>query len=334
MSLISIVIPTQNRPDLLDETLVSVTSQTLAPSEIIIIDDGSSPPVDTLKLKEKFGETIVVFRNDVARGLAFSRNFGVEMATADYVVHLDDDDLYASDALEAAYSVLSNDPSLDLVFIGAIGFGASSEHFNRVQPDAVNRVIALGGGQETNSGLVYFDRSLFKALLHSVPIAFQRVMLRRETWHKIGALRRSAYRLNPGVIDDEAAKRCITGPLRDSEWALYAGVVCNKTALINRPLYLQRCARQGYSSQPANKALHRQQNLIIKNQLLRASQALPEFLNWKSEIRNSVATVHFDAAYAFFKDGNRCQSWQHLWQALTLRPHARYFKFAIRTLFP
>ena len=334
MGLISIVIPTQNRPDLLDEALFSVTSQTLAPTEIIVVDDGSLPPVDALKLRRKHGETVVVLRNESARGLAFSRNLGVEAATGDYVVHLDDDDMFAPDALETAFSVLSNDPSQDLVFIAAVGFGSSSEHFNRVQPEAVGRVIALGAGRESADGLIYFDHDLFKALLHSVPIAFQRVMLRRETWHKISALRRSAYRLNPGVIDDEAAKRCITGPLRDSEWALYAGAVCKKTALINRPLYLQRCAGQGYSSQPANKGLHRQQNLIIKNQLLRASQSLPEFRNWKSEIRDSVATVHFDAAYALFQEGNRRQTWQHLWQALKLRPHARYFKFAIRTLFP
>ncbi|OYY94854.1 MAG: hypothetical protein B7Y41_04665 [Hydrogenophilales bacterium 28-61-23] len=334
MDAVSVIIPTQNRPALLDEAIQSLMSQTLPPAEVIVVDDGSNPVVDPVALEAKFGPSVRVLRNEIPRGLAYSRNMGVEYANSEYVTHLDDDDLLAPSALREAYEVLKKNPNLDLVFFAAEGFGPNAEHFNRVQPEAVARVINLAGGREIDPGLFYFDRALIKALLQTVPIAFQRVMLRRETWHEVSALRRRAYCLELALPDDDVAKLRITGPLRDSEWAVYAGAVCKKAVLINRPLYLQRCAGQGYSSQPAMKDLHMRQNLSIKTQLLRASLALPELEAWRPEIRDSVAATHFDAAYASFHGGQRLLCWRHLWQAILLRPRLTYMRFALRTIFP
>lgn len=334
MNTVAVVVPTQNRPALLDEALQSLVSQTLPPAEIIVVDDASTPPVDRDALAEKFGPTVRVLRNETARGLAYSRNSGVEASSSDYVTHLDDDDLLAPEALAEACAVLSNDPGLDLVFLDVEGFGPRAEHFNRVQPEAVARAITLGGGQEGKPDLVHFGDALIKALLRTVPIAFQRVMLTPATWHRVSALRWQAYRLDPAVPDDAAAKSSITGPLRDSEWAVYAGAVCRNTALIRKPLYLQRCAGQGYSSQPANIEWHMRQGLVIKTQLQRAAQALPEFLAWEKEIRNSLASSQFDAAYHFFRLGDRKTSWRHLWQALRLKPDPAYLRFALRMWLP
>lgn len=334
MSTVSVIIPTQNRPALLEEALLSLINQTLPPAEVIVVDDGSTPAVDRDALLAKFGPMVRVVRNEVSRGLAYSRNRGVEAASGDYVTHLDDDDLLAPEALSVAYAALSNDPELDLVFLGVEGFGPRAEHFNRVQPQAVARAIALAGGREQGPDAVYFGRDLIKALLRTVPIAFQRVMLTRTTWYKVSALRWRAYRLDPAVPDDAAAQLCITGPLRDSEWALYAGAICQKTALINRPLYLQRCAGQGYSSQPANLEWHIHQGLHIKTQLLRASLALPEMHNLVKAIRETLASAQFDAAYHYFRNGNRGTSWRHLREALHLNPNPTYIRFAFRMWLP
>lgn len=337
MVLITVIIPTQNRPVLLEEALQSLKSQTLPPGEIIVVDDGSIPPVDAEALIAKFSHivcVVCVIRNEEARGLAFARNRGVEAATGEYVVHLDDDDLLSPGTLSDAYALLSSDPQLDLVFLGAQGFGSRSDHFNRVQPEAITRVIALGMGQEAAPGLVYFGRELLGALLHTVPIAFQRVMLKREMWDAVSALRWRAHRLDSAIRDNEAAKRSITGPLRDSEWALYAGVLCHKTALINQPLYLQRCEGQGYSSQPANQEHHMLQGLAIKTQLFQASISLPEFHMWKKQIRKSLAAAQFSAAYHYFQIGKRGDSWRHLKQAFFLSPNLIYGRFALRMWLP
>lgn len=332
--LISVIVPTQNRPALLDEAIQSLMSQTQPPAEVIVVDDASTPAVDGRTLVAKFGPKVKVLRNEVARGLAYSRNRGVEEATGDFVTHLDDDDLLAPEALAEAHAVLSHDPGLDLVFLGVEGFGPRAEHFNRAQPDAVARAIALAGGLEEKHGVVYLGRDLIKALLHTVPVAFQRVMLTRAKWHQVSSLRWRAYRLDPTLPDDAAAKLRITGPLRDSEWAVYAGAVCRKTALIMKPLYLQRCAGQGYSSQPENIEWHMRQGLDIKAQLLRAAHALPEFQGFKNEIKMSFAAAQFDAAYHHFEIGNKGASWHHLRKALSLNPNLAYLRFAFRMWLP
>jgi glycosyltransferase involved in cell wall biosynthesis len=60
---ISVIIPTHNRPSLLREALASVRNQTCSDWEIVIVDDGSQPPVETEPLRKKFGKQIHVVRN-------------------------------------------------------------------------------------------------------------------------------------------------------------------------------------------------------------------------------------------------------------------------------
>ncbi len=334
MKRISVIIPTQNRPELLAETLRSVNGQTHPAAEVVVVDDGSVPPVDASALTAAHGRAIRVIRNETAMGLAFCRNLGVEIATGDYVLHLDDDDLLAAVAIEEAYSILAGNPELDLVFLGVKGFGSRAEHFNTAQREAVERVKVLGRGTESLPGITFFGRALGEALLQTVPVAFQRVVLAREKWQAVSALRWRAYRLDPVIATDEDAKRAIAGPLRDSEWAIYAAALCSRTALLDRPLYLQRCDGQGYSSLPQNRESHMLQSISIKTRLFQASQSLPELSGWKPRIRESLATALFDTAYAYFQDGKRQLSWTYLAKAVRLRPRATHLRFTIRTLLP
>ena len=97
---VAVIIPTKDRPELLDETITSAQQQTQPPAEIIVVDDGSAVPVDDATLRARHGPNIRLLRNPVSQGLAYSRNRGVEECTADYVIHLDDDDLLAPNAIE------------------------------------------------------------------------------------------------------------------------------------------------------------------------------------------------------------------------------------------
>lgn len=334
MNRITAVIPSLNRPALLGEAIQSLLSQTLSPDEIIVVDDGSTPPVDSQKLALEYGPIIRVIRHEVARGLAYARNHGAEEATGDYLIHLDDDDLLAPSTLEEALALFAQDPDIDIAFLGVEGFGPRSDHFNRVQPKAISRVKDKGEGIENGSGLFYFGPRLMKALLLTVPSAFQHVFLKKQTWSNVSALRWRAYQLEPGITDVETAKNRITGQLRDSEWALYAAAICHKTVLIDRPRYLARCEGQNLSSRPDNREKHLLQNLGIKTQLLHGSLALPELHKWKRGIRQSLASAQFDVAYHYFKIGRRGKSWRHLIQAFLLIPNLTYARFALRMWLP
>lgn len=334
MATVSVVIPTHDRPDLLREALRSVAEQSLRPDEVIVVDDGSTPAVDESRLKESFGPTVRVIRNEEARGLAFARNLGVEGASGEMVVHLDDDDLLAPNALLEGHALFLQDARLEIAFLGVQGFGPRATHFNEAQSNALARVLSLARPTQSSPGAVYFDSGLMIGLLRTVPMAFQRVMLRRSTWQVISRLRWQAYRLNADVPDDTTAKLRITGPLRDSEWALYAAAVCHRTAMISRPLYLQRCEGQGYSSQPANIAWHIDQSLLIKTQLLHATRELAELRRWIEPVKASLASAQFDAAHHYFLAGKRIKTWRHLCRAIALRPNFSNIRFAFRMWLP
>ena len=331
--MIAAIVPSLNRPALLRETLTSLVEQTLQPSEILVVDDGSNPPVDSRALCAEFGGRVRVLRNHRSMGLAYARNRGVEEASAKYVVHVDDDDLLAPTTLEDAVRVLQTDSSVEVVFLGIQGFGIHSEYFNRIQAAAVAKAVSRAEGKRVQPAQVHFDSRLMNAMLEAVPSAFQHVVVPRRIWEKVSLLRWRAYQLSSSDADIEAIKTAITGQLRDSEWALYAAAICRHTVLLDAPYYLARCEGQGTSSRPENRERHLYQSILIKTQLVDATR-LPELSAWAQQARKSLANTHADAAYHFLKQSNRHASREHAVKAARLSPTLRHMKALIRTLLP
>lgn len=329
---VSAVIPTHNRPELLREALVSLLNQSSPPSEIIVVDDGSQPPVDANALCATFGTKIRVLRNDQARGLSWARHQGVGESTGDVVIHLDDDDLLASDTIAKGAALFDEDPALEIIFLGTAAFGTRASHFNRVQPEGVDRVLAHGGASEVAPDVFQLQDNLIIALLRSVPQAFQHTMVRRDCWDRVTSLRVQAYGLEDPIFDSTRARERITGPLRDSEWALYAAALCRRALLLRKDCYLFRSDGQSYVSQPGNRERHLQQTLSIKRRFLDASRVLPELKKWENPICESLATDEFDAAFHYCGAGNRKKAWHHLKNAFKLRPKVVHAKFAIKLM--
>lgn len=94
--LVTIVITTHDRGRVLYNALGSARSQTHEAIEIIVVDDGSSPPVPSP------GDGVRLIRHEHARGVCAARNTGVAAATGDYVLFLDDDDTLCPDAIEVS----------------------------------------------------------------------------------------------------------------------------------------------------------------------------------------------------------------------------------------
>ena len=93
--LFSIILPTRDRPSLLDEALRSVVAQTVDDFECIVVDDGGRQPV---RLPDDPRFSLV--RLEGSTGVAAARNAGIARATGRYVVHLDDDDCYTPERLD------------------------------------------------------------------------------------------------------------------------------------------------------------------------------------------------------------------------------------------
>ena len=248
---VTVVIPTHNRPAMLRDALASVCVQTWPEWEALVIDDGSEPAVDTAGLVAEFGSRIRVVRNRQPMKLAYVRDQGVQLAAGAYVTQLDDDDRLAPTALAEAMTIFTRHVDLEVLFLGVLGFGVNRENFDLNQQATLKGVLTRASAV-SHEGLIHFDRERFSALLGAVPMPFQRAMMPCAVWHRVSALRLQAYQLDPTVTDQETARQLIQPPLRDSEWALYAAV-SSRAALLDRPLYLQRCEGQGYVSLPAQR---------------------------------------------------------------------------------
>ncbi len=92
----SVVIPTFNRSALVTRAINSVLSQTYPPSEIIVVDDGSTD--DTPAVIQRFGERVRYLRQERG-GASKARNYGVAEAASDWIAFLDSDDVWVEDYL-------------------------------------------------------------------------------------------------------------------------------------------------------------------------------------------------------------------------------------------
>lgn len=96
---LSLLVPTYNRPDLVEQLLTHLAGQTLAPDqfELILVDDGSSTPVEVDH--GRFGFDITLLRRPNG-GPGAARNTGLEHCRAPLTLILNDDAVPASDLLE------------------------------------------------------------------------------------------------------------------------------------------------------------------------------------------------------------------------------------------
>ena len=88
--LISVVIPTYNRCDLLAEALRSVVAQSYRNWELLVIDDGSTESVEaTVK---SFLDQRITYHRQMNQEGSVARNLGIQLEEGKYIAFLDSDD--------------------------------------------------------------------------------------------------------------------------------------------------------------------------------------------------------------------------------------------------
>lgn len=142
---ISVVIPCYNCQQYIGATLTSVLEQTLSPTEILVIDDGSTD--GTMSVVEAFRQQdsrIQVYTNERNRGVSFSRNRGVELARGEWIAFLDSDDQWAPDKLEKQMTFLRENNSV-FGFTGSAFVDESGGAYSGVLevPETVDRDTLL-----------------------------------------------------------------------------------------------------------------------------------------------------------------------------------------------
>lgn len=105
---VTVVVPVYNVSNYLEKCIDSIINQTYKKLEIILVDDGSTDNsgaiCDDFASKDK---RIKVIHKENG-GLSDARNFGIDIATGEYIVFVDSDDYIALDMIEFLYNSLES----------------------------------------------------------------------------------------------------------------------------------------------------------------------------------------------------------------------------------
>lgn len=100
---VSIVIPVFNEEDYLDDCLQSIAMQTVAPKEVIVVDNGSTD--NTLRILKKYSFTRLI--HEKKRSVLFARTTGFNAASGDIIGRIDADTILDRNWVETIQSVFA-----------------------------------------------------------------------------------------------------------------------------------------------------------------------------------------------------------------------------------
>lgn len=121
---ISVVIPAYNAARFLREALESVFNQELPPSQVMVVDDGSTD--GTGDIARSFGDAIQFVRRENG-GIGAARNTALPLCTGEMLAFLDADDVWPSSRLARLAQRLVANPETDAVFGQVVEFGEGLE---------------------------------------------------------------------------------------------------------------------------------------------------------------------------------------------------------------
>ena len=125
---ISIVTPSYNQAEFLENTILSVLNQDYKNIEYIIIDGGSTDnSVDIIK---KYSDQITYWVSESDGGQSDAINKGFKIATGDYIGWLNSDDFYTDGAISKLIENIDNNAVL---YYGVLGYCHEDGSHNRLE---------------------------------------------------------------------------------------------------------------------------------------------------------------------------------------------------------
>lgn len=130
--LVSVIIPTYNRPLFLERAINSVLNQSYKNIEIVVVDDNGNNIVsrnETKLIMNTFVKksNVKYIMNEKNVGGAESRNIGVKSAGGQFISFLDDDDMYDENKILEQIRVFQKDPKVDVCYCGMTYFNSENK---------------------------------------------------------------------------------------------------------------------------------------------------------------------------------------------------------------
>lgn len=143
------IIPVHNGERFLAEAIRSALDQTLPPTEILVVDDGSTD--GSAAVAAAFGPPVRVL-TQANRGPSAARNLGVAHATGELLAFLDADDLWLPDKLARQVHALHDAPTCEAILGGVENF--TSPELDAAQIQALSRSSVITGAHHIGALLI------------------------------------------------------------------------------------------------------------------------------------------------------------------------------------
>lgn len=252
--LISIVIPTYNRADLIQKAIQSVLDQTYQNWELIIVDNYSND--NTKEVIDAYGDQRISMLSIPRTGsVAASRNMGVHHSKGEWIAFLDSDDWWYPAKLSSVYEVMQTGADLiyhDLQIMSSPdGPQSRRKTKSRKLKDPIFLDLLLNGNDIALSS-VAVRKSIFMKVngMNESPTFF--AIEDYETWLRISQITNlfvhipkilGAYRLHDGNIGKINNFQYLSNALKG-----YLDGLDKKQLRRYQSLYIYQIARSNYHS--------------------------------------------------------------------------------------
>jgi glycosyltransferase involved in cell wall biosynthesis len=280
---ITVIVPSYNCGQFIAEAIESILAQTLAPDEIIVVDDGSND--DTEQVVGRFVDPRLRYIRQTNAGVSVARNTGLAAASGEFVAFLDADDRWRPTLLEKLHNIVAHDPKLVCAFANFVRFHHDAGVLPRDQFQFYPELQKLLSQPGPTDGTHLLQEDAFCSLVRcgEIPAYTQVMMFRR--------------RLIDGVRFNPRLRIC-----QDMEWVLQTfmrGRVAFTPEVLAEVRRHDTNATRDYSVM----ALH-------KLNALRALEPHVTTPAHRAAYKDRLVKAHVDAAFATCQMGEVRKAWR------------------------
>lgn len=178
---VSVVIPLYNHERYIEQSIGSVLGQTLAPFEIIVVDDGSTDGSADVVRRLCRDHPQIVFWSHPNQGAHHTLNAGIYRATGEFVAILNSDDVYLPNRLEACMDLMRGRPEASAVvtavsFLDESGEEQESLWYHRARAyfqEVGDLSLALANANLiVSTSNLFLRRAVFSRVGHFTPLRY------------------------------------------------------------------------------------------------------------------------------------------------------------------
>jgi len=178
---VSVIMPTWNRAKSIDRSIDSILAQSFMPSEIIIVDDGSTDNTIALlgsNYKQEISDGLIKVINGDHQGVSAARNLGLSVATGDLIAYLDSDNIWRKHYLLLMVAIFSQNDELNCAY------SALESHDNNNKNKSV-RATVYRRKQLLNSNFIDLNVFIHRKIVYDQHGGFDTQLKRLVDWELV-----------------------------------------------------------------------------------------------------------------------------------------------------